>query len=66
MKIFCMHIKLFLCIIAALVLLGIITVSPCGFGESGSVLGRTYGIDGGRGKELCSLARNKLCSLCKK
>ena len=61
-----MHVKIFLCITAALVLLGIITVNPCGLGESGSILGRTYGIDGSRGKELCSLTKNKLCSLCKK
>ena len=61
-----MHIKIFLCIVAVLILLGIITVTPCQHGESGSLIGRMYGFDGARGKELCAIAKNKICSLCKK
>ena len=61
-----MHIKIFLIFFAFLILLGIITVSPCQMGKSGSFLGRTYGIDGYRGKELCSVVKGKLCVLCKK
>lgn len=61
-----MHIKIFLCVLAILILLGIITVTPCQIGDECSVLGRTYGVDGGRGRELCSIAKKKLCSLCKK
>lgn len=55
-----MHLKIFLCIFAALILLGIITVTPCAMGQSCSFLGRSYGIDCGRAKELCSLTGEKL------
>ena len=30
MKILCMHLKIFLCLTAAAILLGIVTVTPCG------------------------------------
>ena len=66
MKIVCMHLKIFLCVTAALVLLGVITVTPCALGTGSSFLGRTYGIDNGRAKELCSISRDKLRMMCAK
>jgi hypothetical protein len=62
MKIFCMHVKIILCVTAALILLGIITVTPCAIGQRGSILGRSYGLDCGRAKELCSIFKGHICS----
>ena len=62
MKIFCMHLKIILCVTAVLILLGIITVTPCAIGQKGSLLGRSYGIDCGRANELCSLLKGRICS----
>ena len=40
MKILCMHLKIFLCLTAAAILLGIVTVTPCQRGQKLSLLGR--------------------------
>ena len=52
MKTVCMHFRLFLCFLSAAVLLGVITLTPCAWGEKGSLLGRRYGWDSGRFCEL--------------
>ncbi len=52
MKILCMHLKIFLCLTAAAILLGIVTVTPCQRGQKRSVLGRAYALDTARCGEL--------------
>ena len=52
MKLFGMHARLFLCFFSLLILLGIITVSPCAWGDKCSLFGRKYHLDGGRFEEL--------------
>lgn len=66
MKIVCMHLKIFLCIFVFLILLGIITVTPCAMGQKNSLLGRCYGFDQNRLKELSDKAKDKICTMCKK
>lgn len=58
MKILLMHLKIFLCIAALLIVLGIITVSPCASEQPGSLCGRCYGLDTARCNELlCKIKR---------
>ena len=52
MKILCMHLKIFLCLTAAAILLGIVTVTPCQRGQKLSLLGRAYALDTARCGEL--------------
>ena len=52
MKIVWMHVRIFLCLTSLLILLGIVTVSPCAWGEKCSLFGRKYHWDGGRLEEL--------------
>lgn len=52
MKILCMHLKLFLCLTAAAILLGVVTVTPCKRGQKCSLLGRAYALDTARCGEL--------------
>lgn len=66
MKIFCMHLKIFFTLFAVALVLGIITVTPCACGKKGSLLGRCFGVDSYRAKELCSMSKDKISSMCKK
>lgn len=52
MKIICMHMKIFLCLVAAAIFLGIVTVTPCQRGQKCSLLGRAYALDTARCGEL--------------
>ena len=61
MKILCMHLKIFLCVAAAAIVLGIVTVSPCADGKKCALLGRTYGFDSGRVSELCGKVKQLVC-----
>lgn len=61
MKILCMHLKIFLCVTAAAIVLGIVTVSPCTDGKKCSLLGRAYGFDGNRVSELCNKVKSMVC-----
>lgn len=57
MKILCMHLKIFLCLTAAAILLGIVTVTPCQRGQKLSLLGRAYALDTARCGELADGVR---------
>ena len=57
MKILCMHPKIFLCLTAAAILLGIVTVTPCQRGQKLSLLGRAYALDTARCGELADGVR---------
>ena len=66
MKILCMHLKIFLCIFALAIVLGIITVTPCPRGQKCSILGRSYSINSERGAELAENAKSFFAKICKK
>lgn len=66
MKVVCMHLKIFICIFALAVILGIITVTPCPSGQKHSLLNRAYAYDAVRCGELCDMLRNKICCICSK
>ena len=61
MKIVWMHVRIFLCLTSLLILLGIVTVSPCAWGEKCSLFGRKYHWDEGRLEELTDKVRNTVC-----
>ncbi len=61
-----MHLKIFLCIFALAIVLGIITVTPCPRGQKCSILGRTYAIDSHRGEELVENTKSLFAKLFKK
>ena len=63
MKVICVELKILMMVIFFAVVLGIITVTPCG-GQKG-FLGRCYGFDQGRCKELGSKMKNSLTAICK-
>ena len=66
MKTVCMHLRIFLCLLSALVLLGILTVTPCPRGQKFSLFGRAYAVDTARAGELIDGLRGLLCRCCKK
>ncbi|MBQ7779177.1 MAG: hypothetical protein IJ404_01680 [Clostridia bacterium] len=63
MKTICIEIKILMMIAFLALILGIITVTPCA-GNKG-LLGRCYGIDRGRCKELAGKAKNAINGMCK-
>ncbi len=63
MKVICVELKILMMIVFLAVILGIITVTPCG-GQKG-FLGRCYGFDQGRCKELACKAKNAMTDMCK-
>lgn len=62
MKVLCIELKILLALAVLAVLLGVITVTPCATGQKGSFLGRAYGLDSCRVKELTSKMKEKLCT----
>ena len=63
MKTLCIEFKILLMIAFLALILGIITVTPCA-GKQG-FLGRCYGIDRGRCKELADKAKGAMNGMCK-
>ena len=63
MKTICIELKILLMITFIALILGIITVTPCA-GKKG-FLGRCYGFDKGRCKELAGKAKNAMSDMCK-
>ena len=63
MKVICIELKILLMIMFLALILGIITVTPCS-GKKG-FLGRCYGFDQGRCKELGNRMKNTLSGMCK-
>ncbi len=59
MKVICIELKILIMIALIALLLGIITVTPCTH-DKPSVLGRCYGIDSCRIKELMNKAKHKM------
>lgn len=59
MKVICIECKILLMMILIALLLGIITVTPCS-SDKPSMLGRCYGIDSCRIKELMNKAKSKM------
>ena len=65
MKVICVELKILMMVIFFAVVLGIITVTPCPSGQKNSVLGRCYGFDSCRCKELGCKVKNAVSSMCK-
>ncbi len=63
MKVICIELKILLMIVFIALILGIITVTPCS-GKKG-FLGRCYGFDQGRCKELACKAKGAMNDMCK-
>lgn len=63
MKVICIEFKILMMIAFIALILGIITVTPCA-GKKG-FLGRCYGIDRGRCKELADKAKGAMNGMCK-
>ncbi len=61
MKVLCIELKILLMIVFIALILGIITVTPCS-GKKG-FLGRCYGFDQGRCKELASKAKHAMTDM---
>ncbi len=65
MKIICVELKILMMIVFFAVVLGIITVTPCPPGQKNSLLGRCYGFDSCRCKELGGKMKNAMTDMCK-
>lgn len=63
MKTICIEIKILMLILFFAVILGVITVTPCA-GKKG-FLGRCYGFDQGRCRELGCKMKNAMNGICK-
>ncbi len=62
MKTICIEIKILMILAFLALILGIITVTPCS-GKKG-FLGRCYGFDQGRCKELACKAKHAMTDMC--
>ncbi len=63
MKVICIELKIVIMLFVLAVLLGVITVLPSGEGDKCTFLGRKYGIDSCRCRELCCKAKGAISSM---